>query len=251
LSLLSPKWIKEGPGIPKDAPPKQGFALLADVIARNWWELIQLNLLVVLFSLPLVTVPAALAAATRICALMLEDRPLYLGRDFIESFRRQFWRATALGAMAAAAVALAAYAGFIFFQTARANIFFALPMTVSVCTGVFALVVTSYAFSLLATGDQPLGNVIRWSLLGALWRPLPVLVALGVVAALWLLHIVFYPASIFMPAVINFSFGTLAVTFGAHKAAARLLVLDMGAARSGPRRREAHNAHQQREGWMS
>jgi uncharacterized membrane protein YesL len=251
LNLLSPGWIKEGPGIPKDAPPKQGFALLGDVIARNWWELIQLNLLVVLFSLPLVTVPAALAAATRICVLMLEDRPLYLGRDFIESFRRQFWRATALGTIATATVALAAYASLIFLQAARANIFFALPMTVSVCTGVFALIVAGYAFGLLAIKDQPLTSVIRRSLLGALWRPLPVLAALGVVTALWLIHIMFYPASIFMPAVINFSFGTLAVTFGVHKAAARLLALDMGAARTGPRRREAHNAHQQREGWMS
>jgi uncharacterized membrane protein YesL len=239
LNLLSPRWIKEGPGIPKDAPPKQGFALLADVIARNWWELIQLNLLVVLFSLPLVTIPAALAAATRICVLMLEDRPLYLGRDFIESFRRQFWRATALGAMAAATIALAAYAGFVFLQAARANILFALPVTVSVCTGVFAIIVAGYAFSLLAIGDEPLTSVIRRSLLGALWRPLPVLAALGVVGALWLIHIMFYPASIFMPAVINFSFGTLAVTFGVHKAAARLLALDIGAASNGLRQGSA------------
>ena len=73
---------------------KRGFALLADVIARNWWELIQLNLLVILFSLPLVTLPAALVAAGRICVLMLEDRPIYLGRDFLEAFRQRFGKAT-------------------------------------------------------------------------------------------------------------------------------------------------------------
>jgi uncharacterized membrane protein YesL len=227
------KWLwrfstSEGPGINRDAPPKEGFALLVDVIARNWWELIQLNLLVILFGLPLVTLPAALVAATRICVLMLEDRNVYLGRDFLEAFRRRFWRATALGAAALAAVGLAGYAAFIFLEASRTNLFLALPLTVSVATAVFALIAASYAFVLLAIRNQPLGATLRLALLGALARPLPALAALGVVALLWLLHILFYPVSIFMPAVINFAFGTLAVTFGVHKATARLLALDKG-----------------------
>lgn len=216
---------KTGPGIPKDAPPKQGFALLVDVVARNWWELIQLNLLVILFSLPLVTIPAALAAATRISVLMLEDRNVYLGRDFLEAFRRRFWRATALGAISAAAAGLAGYAAFIFLQASTANLLLALPLTVSVSTAVFALIAASYAVVLAAMSDRPLTAVLRLALLGALARPLPALAALGFVALLWLLHVIFYPVSIFMPAVINFAFGTLAVAFGVHKAAARLLTL--------------------------
>jgi uncharacterized membrane protein YesL len=217
---------KEGPGIPKDAAPKSGFALLCDVLARQWWELIQLNLLVILFSLPLVTIPAALVAATRVCVLMLEDRNVYLGRDFLEAFRQRFWRATALGGAAATVIGLAAYAGFTFLHEARENIFLALPLTVSAATAVFALIAACYALTLLAMRDQKLVPLLQRALLGALARPLPALVALAFVAMLWLLHILFYPVSLFMPAIINFSFGTLAVTFGVHKAAARLLVLD-------------------------
>lgn len=216
---------KAGPGIAKDAPPKKGFALLVDVVARNWWELIQLNLLVILFSLPVVTIPAALVAATRICVLMLEDRNVYLGRDFLDAFCQHFWRATALGAISAAAVGLASYAALIFLQASTANLFLALPLTVSVSTAVFALIAASYGFVLLAVRNQPLAVILRLALLGALARPLPTLAALGFVALLWLLHVMFYPVSIFMPAVINFSFGTLAVAFGVHKAAARLLTL--------------------------
>ena len=225
------KWLmahitREGPGVQKDAPPKQGFTLLIDVIARNWWELIQLNLLVIAFGLPLVTLPAALVAATRICVLMLEDRNVYLGRDFLDAFRQRFWRATALGGIAAAVLGLAGYAAFVFLQASTANLFLALPLTVSVSTAVFALIAASYAFVLAAMSDQPLIATLRVALLGALARPLPALAALGFVALLWLLHVLFYPVSIFMPAVINFSFGTLAVAFGVHKAAARLLTLD-------------------------
>jgi uncharacterized membrane protein YesL len=225
VSWLTPHWTKDGPGVPRDAAPKQGLALLADVLSRHWWELIQLNLLIALFSLPLVTIPAAMAAGTRVSVLMLEDRPLYLGRDFVGAIRRLFWRATALGAIAAVVTAIGAYGVFIFAQAARANLLFALPLTVSASVAAFALIAAAWGFCLLAMREQPLADVLRLALLGALARPLPVLAAFAFTAALWLLHVLFYPASIFMPAILNFSLGTLAVTFGVHRAAARLLAL--------------------------
>jgi uncharacterized membrane protein YesL len=223
MNPFKPHWLKDGPGIARDAPPKQGFALLVDTIARNWWELIQLNLLVILFSLPLITLPAALVAATRICVLMLEDRPVYLGRDFLEAFRGRFLKATLLGATIIVAATISGYAALTFLHAAKINLVFALPLTISAATALFALIASAYAITLLAMRHQPLALLLQRAMLGALLRPLPALVAVAVVAVLWLLHIVFYPASIFMPALINFSFGMLAVSFGVHQAAVRLL----------------------------
>lgn len=230
MNWLAQFWIKDGPGIRKDAPPKTGFALLVDVLARNWWELVQLNLLILLFCLPVVTVPAALVAGARICALMLADRPVYLGRDFLEAFRSGFWRAALLGLIACAAIALPAWSSFIFLQAARANLLLALPLTLSASTALFATIASAYALVLLGGEDLPLGTVLRRALLGALAKPLPLLAALGVVTLLWVLHVLFYPASIFMPVLINFSFGTLAVTFGVNQAAVRRLASESATA---------------------
>jgi uncharacterized membrane protein YesL len=244
VSWFTPSWLKAGPGIDRDAPPKQGLALLADVLARNWWELIQLNLLVVLVSLPLVTLPAALVAAARICVLMLEDRPIYLGRDFIEAFRRTFVKATLLGLFIIASIGIVVFAAATFFRAAATNLFFALPLTISASTALFVTIATAYAMVLLAMRDQPLGLLLKRALLGALAKPLPALGALIVVALLWLLHVLFYPASILMPALINFSFGMLAVTFGVHQAAARLLAsadAALGAAYAGGSAQSAPN----------
>ncbi len=224
MSWLTPHWLKDGRGIARDAPPKQGVALLADVLARNWWELIQLNLLVILFSLPLVTLPAALVAGARICVLMLEDRPVYLGRDFLDAFRASFVKATLLGILIVGAIAVPLFATATFLGAARTNLFFAAPLTISASTALFAAIASAYAITLLAIRDQPFALLLKRALLGALARPLPALAALAVVALLWVLHILFYPASILMPALINFSFGMLAVTFGVHEAAVRLLV---------------------------
>ena len=223
MNWLRQFWTRTGPGIRKDAPPKTGFALLADVIARNWWDLVQLNLLILLACLPLVTIPAALVASARICVLMLQDKPVYLGRDFLETFRKRFWKATVLGVIATLAIALPAYAAFILLQAARDNIMLALPVAISASTALFAAIAAAYALTLLALRDQPLGLLLKRALLGGLARPLPALTAIAVVALLWVLHVIFYPVSIFMPVLINFSFGTLAVIFGVHEAAVRLL----------------------------
>ena len=231
MNWLTQLWTKEGPGIAKNAPPKTGFALLADVVSRNWWELVELNLLVLLCCLPLVTIPAALVAAARICVLMLEDRPVYLGRDFFETFRQRFWKASALGLAAAVAIGISGYAAYIFLQAAKASVFLALPLTISAVTTVLVAITAAYAFVLLAMRDQPLGLLLKRALLGALARPLPALAALAFITLLWVLHVLFYPVSIFMPVLINFSFGMLAVVFGVHQATARLLALE-GASRS-------------------
>ena len=104
------KWLtahitREGPGVPKDASPKTGLALLIDVVRREWWMLLELNLLFILFALPLVTLPAAQVAANRVTALMLQDRSVYLLRDFWEAFRGRFWRAAMLGVLAIVMIA--------------------------------------------------------------------------------------------------------------------------------------------------
>ncbi|MGN6685593.1 MAG: hypothetical protein ACTHKD_16450, partial [Devosia sp.] len=80
MKWMSAHITREGPGVDRNAPPKHGLALLVDVIRREWWMLIQLNLLYILFALPLLTLPAAQIAASRVTALMLEDRPVYLWR---------------------------------------------------------------------------------------------------------------------------------------------------------------------------
>ena len=239
MNWLTQYLTREGPGVPRHVPSKHGLALLGDVVGREWWTLIELNLLYALCCLPVVTIPAAQVAMTRICVTMIEDRNVYLLRDFRETFVSRFWRATAFGAVALLAVGAAAYSAVFFAQSAMVHILFVLPMSASAAIAVFATLAAAHGFVLLAMGEQPLGATIRLSMLGALARPLPALAGFGVVAALWLLHVAFYPASIFMPAIFNFSYGTLAVTFGVHKAAASLIASRTASDRDKPAQEEA------------
>ena len=97
MQWLRDMWTREGPGIPKDAPKRTGLALFAEILVREWWEMVKLNILFILAGLFVVTLPAALAAMARVSVAVVEDRNTYLLRDFTEAFLRYFWRATAWG----------------------------------------------------------------------------------------------------------------------------------------------------------
>jgi uncharacterized membrane protein YesL len=224
------KWLKErfereGPGIPKDAPKKQGLALFAQIVLREAWELFKLNLLIVVFSLPLVTAPAAAAAALRICVSMSRDENIYLVRDFREAFRDNFWSASFWGAGFSVALVLSGYAVFIYGQLALSSLTYAIPLALSLAVTVLLLLLAVHLFVLMVCKPLPPLRLLRLSFVAMLARPAYALAALVFVAALWLTHIAFYPVSVFMPAVFNFSLGTLAVTFAVLKATDFVLLL--------------------------
>ena len=91
----------EGPSGPR---PK-GLRLLGDILRWHWWTLVKANILFFLFCLPVVTIPAALKALTRVCVLLLRGEVLDLWPDWWSGFRRDFLRTTGAGALAALALA--------------------------------------------------------------------------------------------------------------------------------------------------
>lgn len=219
MNWLRARFQREGPGIPKDAPKKRALALFAQIIVREAWDLFKLNLMIVVFSLPLITIPATHAAATRICISMVRDENTYLWRDFWQAFCRYFKAATAWGLVSAAVLGLSGYAAFIYGQLAILNFAFAAAATLCLTVWILVLALTANLFVLLVERpDLTAYDLARRAALAMLGRPWPVLAVFAFIAGLWLLHIVFYPVSVFMPAAFNFSLATLSVTFSALEA---------------------------------
>ncbi|EJC83513.1 Protein of unknown function, DUF624 [Rhizobium leguminosarum bv. trifolii WSM2297] len=225
MQWLRDMWTKEGPGIAKDAPAKTGLALFTEILVREWWEMVKLNILFILASLFVVTLPAALVAMARVSVELVEDRNTYLLRDFTEGFLRYFWRATAWGLALAGALAICIQAILTYAAGARDNLMFAAPLTIALVATAFVAVLACHLVVLMMMRDLPALRLLRLAALASLARPLPALAALAFNAGLWLAHILFYPVSAFMPATFNFSLGMFAVAFGVHRAA--VMVLDL------------------------
>ncbi|MBB4292566.1 putative membrane protein YesL [Rhizobium leguminosarum] len=225
MQWLRDMWTKEGPGIAKDAPKRTGLALFAEILVREWWEMVKLNILFIVASLLVVTLPAALVAMARVSVALVEDRNTYLLRDFTDAFLRYFWRATAWGLALGGALAIGIHAVVTYAAGARDNLLLSAPLAIALVATAFVAVLACHLIVLMVMRDLPALRLLRLAALASVIRPLPALAALAVVASLWLAHILFYPVSVFMPATFNFSLGMFAVAFGVHRAT--VLVLDL------------------------
>lgn len=219
--------------IDRNAPPKRGAALFVDILAREWWELFKLNLLMVLFALPIVTIPAMLAATTRITTTMIRDENHYLWRDFQESFRRQFWRATLVGWIFGAAIALGVAAVAVYARSAATEPLFVLPVVVSLFGTIVLLLMASHSLTLMALTGLPTLQLLGKACLMTVAGFLPGLAALLLCAVVWLVHVAAYPVSIFIPATFGFSLCALVMTFQSQRALVRYQSLARRAAGTG------------------
>lgn len=224
MGLFDRLYAPDRPDVPRDAPRKTGLALFLAILAREWWELLKLNIVFVLMALAVVTLPAAQAAATRVAVDIVEDRNSYLGRDFMETFRTAFWRASLGGWLILAGQAIALYAVWIYLQALTSSPVFAVPVVVSLAGFVMLTLTSIHFYPLLVQTDLPLRLVLKNALFLAVLNVGPGLLALLVCLALWGVHIAAYPISLFMPAMMNFSVGTLVATFAAQGAIRRYVL---------------------------
>lgn len=200
---------KEGDDRPM---PESGAARFFALIGTHFWKFVTLNLLFLLFSLPIVTLPAALSALNRVCVLLVRRGNCFLWSDFWEEFRRSLWRSMPLGLLYGAEL----FAGYYLLSLGISNaqsfygmLFAALGAALSV----LALLEGAWVFVLTAL--LPLGN--RDTLRNA--RALTALEIrrdlgiVGVFALELLFSLLLFPYSLFAVALILISLGQFAVCF--------------------------------------
>lgn len=221
-------YLKEGPGVAKDAPKKHGLALYCEVFLREAWTLLGLNLLFVLACLPVVTIGPALGAMTTVLMKMVRDQNVYLWRDFWDAFRQQFKRFFLTGLLGALLVALVMVTWLIYLPLlSRGGLYLALFVgALLLCfLGGLAWI---YFYPMAAVTELPLGAVLKNSLLlgvGTLKYSLPALLA----NLLFLTPLVLaFPQSIPLGVLVSFSLSGLASCVAAWEGIQRYVALPEG-----------------------
>ena len=90
MKLFFLDFNKEGPGVSKNAPPKEGLALFFDIFLREFTSLIKLNLFFLFCCIPIVTIAPAIGAMTSVTIKMVQDKPSDLFYDFREAFKKNW-----------------------------------------------------------------------------------------------------------------------------------------------------------------
>ena len=189
-------YAKPGPGIPKDAPPKRGLALFFDVLSREFFELVKLNLLYLLFCVPVVTIPAATTAMCRVTLTMLRDQNHFLWHDFFSAFRREFKWSTLLGLPLLALILLCDGALRFYGAAALASPVYGIPLFAGGVLLLLLLCAALYLFPMLALVDLPPRQALNNTLLLALLCLPRNLLALAVIGALGFLLAATLPMSL-------------------------------------------------------
>ena len=86
-----------GKGVSKNGPKKKPFFKFFEIFGRKFWKLIQLNLLFILFSLPLVTFGPAMAAMTHVMRQFVLEKPCFIFQEFFTAFKKNFKQSVCIG----------------------------------------------------------------------------------------------------------------------------------------------------------
>lgn len=150
-------WNREGAGKPA---PSTGVAGYFYKIGAFFWRFVSLNWLFLLASLPIVTMPAALAAMDRVCIKLIRDRNVLLWAEFRDEFKASFKKSLIMGLFFALWLAAAYYLaslGVTNWQNPFGVVFIA--MAALLCTA--ALLWGSYSFVLLASLDLRVRDLLH------------------------------------------------------------------------------------------
>ncbi|MEG2405338.1 MAG: DUF624 domain-containing protein [Oscillospiraceae bacterium] len=209
MGLFGNNYNRPGPGVPKDAPKKKGFARFFEIVGRDMGDLFKLNVIVAALLVPMiicvifmgaswpylglilvgfvlymaasVLFGPTIAAAQLVLTHRLRDEPCYMWHTFKHGFKSNFKQALPLGMLFSAIFALEGFAGALFLMGAagKVNVFVVAMFIFSVF---LVLIVSEFSFLQVIYLDLKNFAILKNSLLltfGMAKRSLP--------AGIWLL----------------------------------------------------------------
>ncbi len=191
-----------------EASPKYGFKRFWFVLTQNFWRLVGLNLLFLVFCLPVVTIPAAVCGMNRVLINFTREGHAVLWTDFFKEFKANLLKSLPFGLLTA----------FLLFDSLCAFYFgriYEEYTTLLGALGVFLLMVnmlfSAYVFVFLPSLDLRNRHIAKNSLILMLSEWKADLVLIAVMAVSGFLSVAFFPFSIIVLVFFMFSFTQLAV----------------------------------------
>jgi uncharacterized membrane protein YesL len=224
-------FTKEGPGALKDEPHAKGLRLFFQLLILNFWKLITLNFLFILFSIPVVTFPAAHCAITRVLRGMVDEELIFPWRDFLKAFRENFKQSLVYGIYLVLTGAVM-YLGVAFYLANASDalmmvssaVFLAAILVISIMNLYIPLMVVSVRLRFIVI----LNNAFRLSFI-ALWKNL---LAFVIIAALVVTAVLLFPYSVLLIALLFFSFSGFTACFVGWPVIKKCVIIESETAQS-------------------
>lgn len=189
--------------------PEKGIKLFFFTLFSHFNKVLFANLLFILFSIPVVTLPAALTALSRVYIVLLNDGYVEVFKDFLREFKASFVNSLLLGICYAVIAGLALVCARVYPQMAG-GMGTAL-FCVSCAVMVIASVVFSYAFPMNAQFKLKVRHILKNSVLMTIACPVNSLIIAAINVAFYLIAVNFFLQSIPLLLTVLISIYELAV----------------------------------------
>jgi uncharacterized membrane protein YesL len=188
-------------------PPAKGVRLFFQILSRELFSLIKLNFLFYLFCIPIVTIPASYCAMTGVVVKMVRDEPYFLWHTFWNTFRLEFKKATIIGFVLIAGLAVFVLAIWYYGNLGDTYPLFLIFAIVAIFGAVMMLFVSFSLFPMISLFDLPLITIAKNAFFLAFLSYLYNFVALAVCVILVLfasmhLQISFIPMLLLYPSLL-------------------------------------------------
>lgn len=154
-------YSKPGKGVRKDEPQKPRFLYFWELYFRKFWKLCQLNLLYVLFCLPVVTIGPATAGFVYVLRNMSNEQPIFLFSDFWDSFKANWKQSLAYSILMAVCAVVVSVS--VQFYTANSGQYgwMIVPAALTLFVGLILILMSFYVMLMIVTLDLPLKAILK------------------------------------------------------------------------------------------
>ena len=205
MGFLKANFQKEGKGISKDTPEKTGFALFLETLIRELGSLIKLNFLFLLFSIPIITIPASFAALTNVSMKIARQQHVFVFSDFKESFKKNWKQSSLLGIFFLLLFSLVTISLIFYSNALPNNNFLYVPLFICIFINLLLLFSFIYSFPLLTTLKLSLKDTLKNSFLLSIISLKNTLIAIVFTIIIFSVSIFLFPFTIFAILTLSFS----------------------------------------------
>ena len=141
---------KEGPGISKNAPKKKTFIVFFETFFRNFWKFININLVYLIVSLPVITNGLAAAGITNVTRNIARDKHSFGISDFFETIKKNWKQALPVGIINTLIYIILGF-DIYFFYYASEGVMATVGLAVALCMTFIFSVMQFYIWTLIIT----------------------------------------------------------------------------------------------------
>jgi uncharacterized membrane protein YesL len=165
MRIFSPNFVREGPGIEKNDPQKKGISLFFQLFIARFWDILKLNILFIIYSIPIITIGPAFGAMTAITMSMVQNKHIFIFSDFHEEFKANWKQSLTCGFISCIVFIFLNISLLFYFKLAQNNTLFYIVLFFSIFITVLFGLAWLYIYPLLTTVCLSLQDIFKNAIL--------------------------------------------------------------------------------------